>query len=109
VKALVLPKLDDPQMEQVVRNVGEAIRELQLLPVTAVRVVAGVELEDGVETAVAHGLSRAPVWVRESCVRGASTSGRVEEMRGATIDRKRVVVLKASGYGATVTCDVLVM
>lgn len=90
------------------RSHEEAIRTLQTVPAASLKVIGPIELADGVETHVAHGLGRAPAWVSPSAVRGPSTSGHIEELR-AGVDRSRVIVLKASGYGATVTVEVAVL
>ncbi len=87
------------------RNLEACILEIQNSPAMAERICSGVELADGVETTIAHKLGRAPRFVRESCPRNAVSTGRVEEVRG-THDRTQVVVLKASGWGATIIVDV---
>lgn len=85
----------------------ECILEIQRQPGVGARVIAGVELADGVERPIAHKLGRAPVFVRESCPRGAFSTGRVEEIR-STNDRAQTIILKATGWGGTITVDVLV-
>lgn len=102
-------RLDDPSAEQVRQSVDRRIRELEAAPATSMVVVPGVELEDGIETPIPHGLGRAPRWVRESAPRGPSATGRVEEVRSTSHDRTRYLVLKATGWGATITVDVAVM
>lgn len=86
----------------------DCIVELQKLPGAGLRVIAGIELADGTARPIAHKLGRAPLWVQASCVRGAVSSGRIEEVR-STNDRTQIVVLKATGYGATVTVDVAIL
>jgi hypothetical protein len=71
-------------------------------------VIRGVELEDGVEKVVAHGLGYAYSHVSVSPVRGASTSGRVEEVEATAAQRKDRLTLVANGFGATVTVDLRV-
>ncbi len=111
MKALLATLLPDPQLERIRANHAEAIRELQQAPPAAARLIPDVELADGVATPVPHGLGRPARWVRESCVRNATSTGRIEEIRtgDGVQDRSKFVVLKASGWGATVTVDVLVM
>lgn len=91
------------------REIAEAVRELQNLPMAAARVVQNIELADATATPVAHGLGRVPVFVGISAVRGPSTSGRIEEVRSTSgvRDRSKFVTLTANGYGATVTVDLL--
>ena len=91
------------------RAIEDCVLELQLVPAASMRIVKDVTLADGVVTPVAHRLGRAPVWVRESCPRGASTTGRVEEIRNGTHNRDQIVALKATGWGATITVDLAVM
>jgi hypothetical protein len=105
--ALLTGQLADAVLERVRRNLVDAVAELQKRPEP--RVLANITLQDGIATPVPHGLSRAAAWVRESCVRGASSTGRVEEVRDGTYDRTKYVTLKATGYGATVTVDVVVL
>lgn len=87
------------------RTLEACIVEIQSSPALGSRIIANVELADGVETTIAHKLGRVPRFVRESCPRNAVTTGRVVEVRGAH-DRSQVVVLKATGYGATIIVDV---
>lgn len=107
MKVLSNASVADPVVDRVRRDLTEAVRELQRLP--QIRVIENVTLADGVETPVAHGLGRPAIWVRESSPRGASSSGRVEEVRNGKHDRSRYVVLKATGFGASVICSVAVL
>lgn len=95
-------------LERIRRNVLEAIRELQRLPFAAAKVArTNIELADGVATPVPHGLGRrAYVWT--SPPRGASSSGRIEEVRDGSHDPTKYVVLKATGWGASIVVDVFV-
>lgn len=108
LRSLATPKLADPDADRARRELEGAIREMQRLPATAMHVIEGVELRDGVETPVGHRLGRIPLFVRESCPRDATTTGRVVEIRSTRYDRSKVVVLKATGWGATITVDVMV-
>lgn len=94
----------DQAVDRTRREYEQKLRELdrQSRKQTLLR---DVELEDAKETPVAHGLGRR-VSVFLSPPRGATTSGRVEEVRSATLDPRRFVVLKATGWGATITVDV---
>lgn len=82
----------------------ECIRELQT---TGPRVIADVELADGVERPIAHKLGRKPTFVTTSPPRGGTASGRIEEIRSGSHDRAQVTVLKAVGHGTTITVDVM--
>lgn len=97
-----------PRLEgsaEVVRREHErAIRELQALPTADVAIISDISLVDGVETPVAHRLGRLPRMLSVSPPRGASSTGRIEEVR--TGDRTQVVTLKATGWGATITVDI---
>lgn len=108
MKSLLALTLADREADRVRRNHAEAIAELQAAPAAGMRVIQDVELADGITTPIPHGLTRAPRWVQVSCVRGASSTGRVDEIR-ATGDRQRAVYLRATGYGATITVDVQVI
>jgi hypothetical protein len=98
--------LDDAKAERVRREHHEAIRGLQRRP--EIVVIKDVTLVDSTIKEIAHGLGR-PVTVMVSPVRGASTSGRIEEVRSASYDRSKYVVLAAAGWGATITVDLWVM
>ena len=98
------PQVSSFAAAETTRRTHEAcILELQA---SGPRVIADVELADGVERPIAHKLGRKPVFVTTSPPRGASTSGRIEEVRSGSYDRAQVVVLKATGWGATITVDV---
>lgn len=109
MKAPTVYRLDDPKAEQVRAEHHRAITELQRAPLAGAVVLKGVTLESGVATPVPHGLGRVPVFVRESCPRGASSTGRVDEIRTSAYDAKKYIVLQATGWGATITVDVLVL
>lgn len=86
-----------------------ALHEALSAVVDAVRrevLVTDVELESGVATQIPHGLGYGYSHVAVSPVRGAVTSGRIEE--GTSPDRGKFVVLTATGFGATVTVDLRV-
>lgn len=102
---LVLP---DALIERVRRNFAEAIAELQKSLLASGNVIT-LELLDGVETTVAHGLGRRPRWIKESCVRNATSVGRVEEVRDGSLDRTLYLKIKAIGYGGAVSVDLLVL
>lgn len=106
---LLVTKLDDPKLETVRRNQNEAIGELQKLPFANSRIIANVILADGVETPIAHQLGRLPLFVFPSIPRGALSAGRIDEIRNGTVDRSKLLKLKASGYGAIITVDLVVL
>lgn len=98
-------KLADVDAERVRRDHADAIRELQrALPV----IVKNVVLADSTATHVPNPLGRVPQAVTQSIVRGAiATAGRISETTDG-VDRTRTLVLTATGWGATITIDVLV-
>ncbi len=98
--------LADTKAEEVRRSHHDAIGELQRAPLAGAKVVSGVRLENGKATTVAHGLGRAPKWVGISALRGAASAGFINETRSG--DTSKSVTLTASGYGATITVDVMV-
>ena len=103
--APVSAKLADQDAERVRRSHEAAILELQKASASSV-IIPDVQLEDGIERPIPHRLGRVPKFVRESCPRNASSTGRVEEVRSGSYDRAQVVVLMATGWGATITVDV---
>jgi hypothetical protein len=102
------PELEDQDAELVRSEHERKIVELQRLPAAAMRVVYDVELADGVATPVPHGLGRTYLVAIPSAPRGASTTGRIVELRDGAADRTRYVTLTATGWGATITVDVAV-
>lgn len=107
MKSLQTIKLADENAERVRRNHAEAIVELQQSPLAGARVLT-VVLADGQAVPVSHRLGRAPLAVIPSAVRGAVTTGRIEEIRGGT-RRDQTITLKASDWGGTIECEVLVL
>jgi hypothetical protein len=103
------PRLDDEDAEVVRREHEQKIVELQGLPFVKARLIQDVTLPDGVARSIPHQLGRPVLWVRESCVRGGSGSGRIEEIRDGSVDRSLYVQLKATGYGASITVDLVVL
>lgn len=102
-------KLDDDAAERVRRSHAQAISNLQTMPSASMVVIPNVSLADTVATPVAHTLGRAPTFVRESTPRGAVSAGRIDEIRDNSVDRTRFVLLKATGFGATITVDIQVL
>jgi hypothetical protein len=94
--------------ERVRRSHHDAISELQRLPLAGARIIRDVTLADSTWTPIAHGMGR-PVFVFVSPPRGAVTTGRIAESRDGTVDRAKFVQLAATGWGATVTVDLLVV
>lgn len=107
MKPLLSITLADPDSDRVRRSHADAIGDLQGSAQSAARIVENVRLADGVATPVAHGLPKAPRWVQASAPRGPISAGLIEEIRVGT-DRSRVVVLRATGYGTTISVDVMV-
>jgi hypothetical protein len=102
-------RLSDPDAERVRREHHDKIVEIQQKPAIGMAVIAGISLVDAVATPIAHGLGRVPIFVKASDPRGASATGRIEEIRDGSQNRQQVVVLKATGWGATIMIDVMVL
>lgn len=90
--------------ERVRQSHSAAIAELQAQPSAGERITT-VTLKDGVPTNVSHGLGRPPAMVTVSPLRGPVTAGFIEEIR-AGVDRTKIIVLKATGYGAPVDAEI---
>lgn len=100
--------LDDEKVERVRRSHHAAIQELQRLPLVRAVTIADVTLADGVVTPIAHRFGRR-VMAFPSGIRGAVSSGRIVESRDGNYDRSQFLVLTASGWGAVITIDLLVV
>ncbi len=110
MRSPVVPQVSSFAAAEAMRRSHEAcIREIQDLPASSLRIVQGVELADGVATPVAHKLGRPPAWTQASVVRGAASTGRIVESRSGSYSRAEVVLLTATGFGATVTIDLCVL
>lgn len=67
-------------------------------------IIRNVVIANGGHTQVPHGLGYAYSHISVSPVRGASSSGRIEDIT-AQADAKTHIDLEATGFGATVTVD----
>lgn len=109
--------IDDPLVDRVASSHARGIAELQSMPAASLRIISNVLLVDTANTYVEHGLGRAPLFVRESCVRGALSTGIVRDVTdgkltglfSTPVDRSRYVVLRADGYSANIFVDILVL
>lgn len=108
LSAPATPNLDDEKAEIARREHERKIVELQQVPAAGMRIVKDVSLADSVATPIPHGLGR-PVIVFVSPPRGATATGRIIEVRDGSVDRGKFVVLKATGWGATIVIDLAVM
>lgn len=104
LSAPVAMKLDDEKAEAVRADLVRKIVELQGQPFVIGAIISDVRLVDGVATQVAHRLQRKPKWAAPSFVRGAVSTGRIDQ--GAFDDK--FITLTATGFGATVTIDLAV-
>lgn len=111
----VTVRIADEATERVRRNHEERLTQLegQLAPL----VISGVKLANTINVVVPHRLGRRPRYVGVSCVRGALSTGIVRDVTDRSVpgifnqpvDETQVVVLRADGFGATVTVDLLVL
>jgi hypothetical protein len=107
-RALPQQQLADPLTEEVRRTHAQAIDALQRdLNERAAVVIENVSLPNATDVTIAHKLGRAPRFIAVSVVRGAAAAGYINEIRGST-DRSKLIVLRATGFGATITADVRV-
>lgn len=102
-------ELEDREAERVRRNFEERIKQLANRPAFSLEPLGEVTLVDGTDKVVEHKLGRLPTQIITSPVRGAVSTGRIEEMRDSARDRTKVIVLKATGWGATIKTDVTVL
>jgi hypothetical protein len=123
MRALVGDRLADPAAERVLASHAAAIREIQDLPASSIRIIPNVVLPNGVRVAVPHRLGRRPRMVVLSAIRVTTGTGSgltVGVVRdygdiggGATgldpIDRSQIIVLQPGGFTLSITVDVMVM
>lgn len=95
-------------LERIRRNHADAIHELQLGALARATIIKDVSLANATPTPVPHRLGR-PVFAIPSPARGASSTGRIAEIRSGSYSREQFVVLQADGWGATITVDLLVV
>ena len=106
-RPLASPRLTDEPTERALRDVRQAVDDLRSIPAAAARIISGVALADGIATPVAHKLGRVPSIVLVSRPRGGIAAGRIDEIdTDPSYDATKYVVLKATGYGATVTVTI---
>lgn len=98
----------DPETNRALDDHRRSIEAVTSSPAIGMRVLSDIEFADGIDTPVAHGLGRRPTLVTYSCVRGAVTAGTIEDVGSSTANPATHVVLRATGYGATVTANVAV-
>jgi hypothetical protein len=94
--------------ERIRRNIVEALKELQQLPLAIGKPILGIKLEDGKETPIPHGLGR-PAIVFLTPARAATPTGQIIEICDGGPDRNKYFVLKAIGWGTTITINALVL
>lgn len=117
MRPVISKKLVDPDAEVVRRSTAEAITELQTLPIAGAIFIPDVVLPDATDVRVSHKLGRAPRFVSESTVRevtAIASAGIIvdlgtEDTAGRPINRANQIVLRASGYGATIVVNVMVV
>ena len=109
IKTPTQPRHEDPKIDRALTDHKATIDKIAEQPGVGLAVLSDVELLDGIETPVPHKLGKAPSAVTVTAVRGALLVGSVSDVRTGTYDRAQYVTLKASGYGATITVDVVVV
>lgn len=107
VSRLLGIKLDNPDAERVRVSHERALAELQSKPAATEVILGGIVLEAGKATYVPHGLGRAPTFVSSSLTRGAVSAGWIDDIRTG-VDLTKFLLLRANGYGATITVDLRV-
>lgn len=91
---------------------AQAITELQRAPCAATELLEDVVLPDNAESVVSHHLGRTPRMIIISPPRGASTAGVIRDFAaksvatGVSYDPSRFIVLRADGWGSTITVDI---
>jgi len=104
----------DGDAERVRQSHADAIREIQDLPMSSVRVIADVVLPNGSGVQVAHKLGRRPLACFVSPPRGAAATGQVQDFgqrtpTGAPNDLTQTLSLRATGFGADIRVDIMVL
>jgi len=92
------------ETDRILRNFDDRIRELVSISILGGYRIRAIELEDATNTPIAHRIGRRVTLLASPPI-GPSTSGRIEVVEDSQFDPDKYVVLKASGYGRTVTVD----
>lgn len=114
MKKILDKRLADDAADQVRRSIADAIREIQDLPASSLRVIKNVQLPASTAVQVAHSLGRRPLAFWATPPRGAATAGVIQDFgtltpNGAPNDTSQTLCLVALGFGATITVDIVVM
>lgn len=92
-----------------IRNLRDAVVEWQRHPLASAQFIRDVELTDAAQTPIAHNLGR-PATVFVSQPKNAATAGIIDDITHYNaFDRRKFVTLVASGFGATITVDLIVV
>lgn len=97
--------IDDPATQRQVNELIRAAKDMARDPVID-RHIFEITLASGVLTKVKHGLGRKPIFFVCGPVAGASATGRI--VKSTPDDPSTEIWLTATGFGATVTCTLLV-
>lgn len=92
-------------IDRLLGNLDERIKQIVGVAMLGGYIKRDVELADATDVPIAHELGR-PASVFLSPPRNPSSSGRIEEVRSDSFDLSKYTVIRATGYGATITVDV---
>lgn len=111
MRAPIAARLADATADRVARNHDQRITELQGIPILQGRLIRGIVLPDGDEVVVSHGLGHRAALFMAIPFQGdfSATSGRLLDItliRSDKVDVRVSSVLKATGFGGTLTLDV---
>lgn len=109
--AKLINKFADETLDRVIRNIHQRIDEIAGVRLVRGRLIQGVKLADGVETPVAHDLGHRAILFIGVPRQGnfSASNGRLMDLtdiRADKINSYTHSMLKATGFGGTLTVDI---
>ncbi len=103
-------RLADDQTEIARSSIEDRVRRLENAPLAGAKILRAISLEDGIQTAIPHGMGR-KVRPYLSPPATPSATGRIEDQTGLSSDYppSQYIILEANGFGATILVDAILV
>lgn len=99
------PRVGDPETDRILQNHDRRISEVVGVPIVQGRLFRGVELPSGVDTIIRHGFGRRVSVFISPPYPSLFATGRIGWKSDDADDPKNQIMLRATGFGATVYVD----